>query len=62
MNEPLKIEFEPNDVVVIEGVRYACELFRGIGVFPVGRLIRIVARDDDVLTIHQYAPGEQVTA
>ena len=53
---------EGRDIVTIEGVRYCGELFRSFGIAPTGTLLRIMARDDGVITLQKYAPGEQVTA
>jgi len=39
------------DVMTIEGVKYSGELLRQLGVIPVGSLIRVVGRQDGVLTL-----------
>jgi hypothetical protein len=39
------------DVMTIEGIRYSGALLRELGVLPVGKLIRVVAREDGVLTL-----------
>jgi hypothetical protein len=53
---------EPRDIVTIEGIRYSGELFRSFDIAPTGTLLRIMARDDGIVTLQKYAPGEQVTA
>ena len=60
----IRIEhFPDDDVVQIEGIKYACVIFRALGLAPVGTLMRIEKRDDDgVLTIKTYPAGEQVIA
>lgn len=65
MSEPLRIEQDPSrDLVTIEGVKYAGELFRGLGNvgFKPGTLIRIEKREDGALTVREFAPGETVVA
>jgi len=37
--------------MTIEGVKYSGGLLRGLGIIPVGKLIRIIAREDGVLTL-----------
>ena len=39
------------DVATIHGVKYSGELFRHLGLGPVGSAIRIVSRDDGVVTL-----------
>jgi hypothetical protein len=54
--EPLKIDYDfETDVVTIEGIRYAGGLFRGLGIggLEPGTALRIVNRDDGVLTVEQ---------
>lgn len=65
MNDRLTIEQDDQrDVVTINGVLYSREFFRslGIGGLDEGRLLRIVKRDQGVLTVQSFAPGEVVTA
>jgi hypothetical protein len=42
---------ERTDSITIEGVKYHGDLFRKLGIAPVGSLIEIVAREDGVLTL-----------
>lgn len=48
------------DSIMIEGIRYAGDLLRGLGrLVPVGSVVRIEKRDDDVLTLrtlHRFEP------
>ena len=37
--------------MTIEGVKYSGALLRKLGVIPVGKLIRVIARTDGVLTL-----------
>lgn len=47
---PVSIEREPNDVVVIEGVRYAAELFR-VFANPDANLLYALQRHDDQVVV-----------
>ena len=47
---PVSIEREPNDVVVIEGVRYAAELFR-VFANPDLNLLYALRREDDQVVV-----------
>lgn len=50
----LKLNFsydEVTDVIEIEGVKYCGEYFRNLGVLPLGTNVRIVSREDGVLTV-----------
>lgn len=49
---------QANDVLEVEGVRYAGELFRGLGVLPLNTFVKLVAREDGVLTL-QTIPEEE---
>jgi hypothetical protein len=62
MNSPtarsLAIAYDATtDVVTIEGIRYAGELFRGIGIGPTERWFKIVKREDGLVTLTVAAPG-----
>ena len=48
--KPVSIEREPNDVVVIEGVRYAAELFR-VFANPDLNLLYALRREDDQVVV-----------
>lgn len=39
----------------IFGVRYAVDLFRGLGIAPVGTVFRIAAREDGIVTLQTVA-------
>lgn len=59
----LEVKYDlDRDVLVVDGMKYAGALFRSFALAPVGTLLRIEAREDGVVTVHQYAPGEKVTA
>lgn len=48
----LSVSFDPwSDVLTVEGIRYAGELFRALAVLPVGTTVRIVDRQGGVLTL-----------
>jgi hypothetical protein len=48
----LRFEYDPfADVLTIEGVKYAGEVFRGLGLTPPGKWVRIVDRRDGVVTL-----------
>ena len=53
---------EDRDTITIYGIVYSRELFRTFGLSAIGKLIRIEKRGDGVVTLREYAPGEQVTA
>ncbi len=57
MNKSLTYSFEPApvDVMTIEGIRYSGELFRSFGIAPIGALLRIVNRQDGVITVNRIA-------
>ena len=56
--EVTNIAYHPDsDVLTINGVHYAAEVFRSLGVLPVGSLVRIENREGGVLTL--YKVGEQ---
>lgn len=42
---------EQRDVLTVEGVQYAGELFRSFGMLPPGTVLRIDKREDGVLTV-----------
>lgn len=49
----MNIEYHPDrDIVVIEGIHYAGELFRSLAFCDPGTWIRIMARTDGVLSLH----------
>lgn len=50
------------DVLEVEGNKYSGVLFRKFAFAPVGTLLRIEAREDGVITVHQYPPGDLVSA
>lgn len=55
----LKIEQdEDRDLVTIEGIRYSRELFRSLGIAPVGAVLRIESREDGVLTVTRLPEHE----
>lgn len=46
-----------SDVVEIEGIRYAGEVFRQVGSFlPIGRYFKLMQREDGVVTIYTPPP------
>jgi len=52
MSETLKVDLTGYDCVEICGVRFACALFEGIGLAPVGEWMRVMERrDDGVVTV-----------
>ena len=53
---------EDRDTITIYGIVYSRELFRTFGLGAIGKLMRIEKRGDGVVTLHEYPPGEQVTA
>ncbi len=50
------------ETITIYGVVYARHVFRTLGLGPIGSLLRLEKREDGVITIHVYSPGEQVAA
>lgn len=56
------VQYPEAGIIVIEGIKYSYPLFRGLGGFPIGTLLRVVARTDGVLTIRSYPAGEPVIA
>ncbi len=44
----------PLDVLTVEGVRYAADMFRTFAVAPIGAVLRIEEREDGVLTVHRF--------
>jgi hypothetical protein len=44
---------EDNDVLTIEGVKYAGDIFRTLGLAPVGTTIRIEGREDGVVAVRR---------
>jgi hypothetical protein len=62
MSMPPMLRFAYNhdqDVVTIEGVTFACDLFRDFGHrMPLEQPIKVVARDDGVLTLVKMEPGD----
>jgi hypothetical protein len=48
------------DTITIYGVKYAMELFKHLGIGPVGRWLRVIKREDGVITLEQKEePDEQ---
>jgi hypothetical protein len=63
MTNLLSFEYLPNDVVLIEGVKYAGDLFRAMAFDPVGSVIRIAGRaEDGVVSIQRLDIGERLCA
>ncbi len=46
----------------IFGVRYAVDLFRGLGVGPIGATFKVIAREDGVITLQTVAPADDEAA
>lgn len=47
------------DVLTIDGIRYAADIFRGLGILPVGTWVRIVDRPGDgTLTLESSGPPD----
>ncbi len=52
---PLRVEYdELRDEVEIEGVRYAGDVFRYMGLAPVGSHLQIIGRADGVVSIKTF--------
>jgi hypothetical protein len=53
MDKPLQFSYDQaKDVITIEGIKYAGDLFRGLGFgLQHGQLFRVVSRDAGVLTL-----------
>lgn len=50
----LTITYGPEpDVIIIEGVKYACDIFRSFSAFVPGSVLKIVKREDNVLTVER---------
>lgn len=50
---------EVQDVITIEDIKYAGELFRQFGrVFPLHAPLKVISRDDGVLVVAQIEPGD----
>lgn len=49
----MKIEYDTQtDVLTIEGVKYAGDVFRNLGIAPLGAIFRLVnRREDGVITL-----------
>ncbi len=46
------ISYDPErEVLTIDGINYARSLFSGLGLGPIGKAFRIIARDDGVVTL-----------
>ena len=53
---------EDRDTITIYGIVYSRGLFRTFGLGAIGKLMRIEKREDGIVTVREYPPGEQVTA
>jgi len=42
---------EPNDVIIIEGTKYAGDFFRSFSSLPMGSWLKIESRDGDTVTL-----------
>lgn len=53
MKKALDFSYDaPNDIMTIEGIRYAGEMFREFGLGPnPGKWLRIISIEDGVLTV-----------
>lgn len=51
---------DQTDTLTVSGVKYAGELFRALGFGPVDSWIKIVKRDDGVLTIFNAPKGARI--
>lgn len=50
---------EASDILTIEGIRYAGELFRQFGkVMPLNTPLKLLSRDNGVLVVAQMEPGD----
>lgn len=59
MSEALQVSYDREmDVITIEGIRYSGELFRTFGMAPVGTWLRIMERENLVLTT--YTPSKDL--
>lgn len=52
---------DQRDEITIEGVRYSQALFRCVGIAPVGTALRIVRRQDGVLTVETLCAASSST-
>jgi hypothetical protein len=49
---PLAFSYDPlTDVLIINGIRYAGHLFRGLAIAPPGNWVRIVKRANGLVTL-----------
>lgn len=55
----ITIDFEQK-VITVYGVRYALEIFEHLGLGPIGSWVRIVKREDGVVTCERKPGGEDV--
>lgn len=52
---PLSISYDrTSDVLMIDGVRYAGDLFRTMGIGPTGRPIIVTRKEDGVVTLFTF--------
>ena len=52
--KPLEISYDAaSDLLIIDGIRYSGELFRGFAHLELGTWFRIIDRDDGVITLNQ---------
>lgn len=50
----LAVSFDPDtDCLTVEGVKYSGDLFRGLALWPVDQRLRIVKREDGVVTLER---------
>lgn len=55
----IAIDFEKK-TITIHGVRYSLEIFEHLGLGPIGSWLRIVKREDGVVTCERKPGGENV--
>lgn len=59
MIEAANVEFRFDGTVTIFGISYDIELFRHLGLGPVGSVIKILKREDGVVTLQRLYDVER---
>lgn len=54
--KPLEVNhFAEQDILEVEGIKYAGVIFRSLGIGPIGSTFSICKRDDGILTLQSHA-------
>jgi hypothetical protein len=54
------IRQEPNDVIVIDGLRFSRQFFTMFANEPINMIVRIIKREDGIVTVERVTPANDL--